>query len=139
MAAKYVMVRMLRGTPHLSANTARHWITWLGCVVSATLIAYVVSSGVPIFSSLASLIGAFFGPLVSLLPVSLMWIMENYRYRRTGSFALKFQLGWAAMIFVFAAFILVAGTYGAVSDIKAAFDAGLTSKPWGCGDNSNSV
>ena len=139
MAAKYIFVRMLRGTRHISSNTARHWATWIGSIVGSTSIAYLVSSGIPIFSSLASLIGAFFGPIVSLLPISLMWIRENYHLRATGSFSTRFQLGWAAMIFVFGSFILVAGTYGAISDIKAAFAAGLTSKPWGCGDNSNSV
>jgi hypothetical protein len=139
MAAKYICVRMLRGTRHLSSNTARHWVTWIGTIVGVTLVGYLVCSGIPIFSSLASLIGAFFGPIVSLLPVSLMWLRENYHKRSTGGFGTRFQLGWSAMIFVFGSFILVVGTYGAISDIKAAFAAGLTSKPWGCGDNSNSV
>jgi Na+/H+ antiporter NhaD/arsenite permease-like protein len=139
MAAKYITVRALRNTPHMASNSVRHWTTWLGSVVGVTLIAYLVCSGIPIFSSLSSLIGALFGPIVSLLPVSLMWMMENYKKRSTGGLRIKGQLIWAAMIFTLGLFITVSGTYGAVSDIAAAYKAGSLTKPFGCKDNSNSV
>ncbi|KAL1635256.1 hypothetical protein SLS58_010332 [Diplodia intermedia] len=32
VAAKYVFVRALRGSPHLQRDTLVHWATWLGCV-----------------------------------------------------------------------------------------------------------
>jgi len=58
LAAKYVFVRLLRGTPHLQSKTATHWITWLGSTLSLGIIAFVVAEAVPFFGTLIGLIGA---------------------------------------------------------------------------------
>lgn len=28
-SAKYIFIRILRGSPHLSANTVKHWVAWM--------------------------------------------------------------------------------------------------------------
>ena len=61
LPAKYIFVRALRGTRHLSSNTLQHWLFWFGCTAVLTLISYIIASAIPVFSSLVSLIGALFG------------------------------------------------------------------------------
>lgn len=46
MSGKYIFVRALRGTRHLTGNTAIHWIVWLGCVIFSTISAFLIAEGV---------------------------------------------------------------------------------------------
>uniref|UniRef100_L2G2Y0 Amino acid permease n=1 Tax=Colletotrichum fructicola (strain Nara gc5) TaxID=1213859 RepID=L2G2Y0_COLFN len=78
LPAKYVFIRMLRGTKHLTANTAKHWITWLGCTFSVAVIAYIIASSIPVFDGLVSLVGALFGTLLSFQPMGCMWLYDNW-------------------------------------------------------------
>lgn len=43
LPAKWLMMRFLRGSRHLTANSPRHWITWLSCVASCVIIAYLLA------------------------------------------------------------------------------------------------
>lgn len=129
----------MRDTDGISANTVKSWTIWLACTAGCTLVSYVLCSGIPIFGPLSSLIGALFGPMVSLIPIGLMWLHQNWKRRDTGGLGVKAHLGWAALVTVLGVFMMVSGTYGAILDIKAAFDSGNLSKPWSCADNSNSV
>lgn len=139
LAAKYVFVRTLRGTRHLSNNTWQHWATWFSCTIGVSLIGYIVGSGIPIFSSLSSLIGACLGPTVSFLPLGAFWLWDNWGDRRVDrSAAFKLKCAWAAFIVLVGIVCMVLGTYGAVVDIKNGFASGDISKPWSCADNSNS-
>lgn len=61
-----VFVRILRGSKHLTSNSARHWIVWLSCTFTCVALSYVVASAVPVFSGLIGLIGALFGTLLNM-------------------------------------------------------------------------
>ncbi|KAF4123043.1 Transmembrane amino acid transporter protein [Geosmithia morbida] len=138
LPAKYIFVRILRGSRHLSANTAVHWGTWLGCTVGTTLIAYLIASGIPIFGDLVSLIGAFLGASLGYQPPGFMWLYDNWKTdRRTWKWYTL--VSWSVFLVVVGTFLTVGGTYGAVINIIKSLDAGGTSKPWACADNSNSV
>lgn len=67
-SAKYLFVRSLRGTVHLSRNTTKHWIVWLGSIFFCAVFAYVIASAIPGFGSLVNLIGASVGTLVCIQP-----------------------------------------------------------------------
>lgn len=41
--AKYIMVRLLRGTKHLTANTKTHWAVWLSCVGGCIFTSYILA------------------------------------------------------------------------------------------------
>ncbi len=74
LPAKYVFVRVLRGSDHLSANTVTHWAAWLGSVAACAVFSYIVASAIPFFDDLISLVGALFGtPIVVQLEAS-MWL-----------------------------------------------------------------
>ncbi|WWC57926.1 uncharacterized protein I303_100461 [Kwoniella dejecticola CBS 10117] len=142
--SKYIFVRVLRGSKHLASNSPTHWITWLGCVGGCATFAYIISSSIPIFSTLVSLIGAFLGPILCLIPIGAMWFYDHYRWadrKVNNPNTIKFKLlaGWNIAIIIIGFFILIAGTYGSVVNIMDSFKNGETTGVWSCADNSGSV
>ncbi|KAK5052046.1 hypothetical protein LTR84_002850 [Exophiala bonariae] len=137
IAAKYVFVRMLRGSHHLTDPTFRHWATWLTCTAVTTLISYVIASAIPVFGSLVSLIGALLGTLMCFQPFGAMWLYDNWRSARTTKWYL--MVAWCTFVIVSGFFLMIGGTYGSVIDIKNSLAANGGSSPWSCADNSNST
>lgn len=41
--AKWMFVRLLQGTEHLTKSTVRHWVTWEACVFICVALAYVIA------------------------------------------------------------------------------------------------
>ncbi|RSM19998.1 hypothetical protein CDV31_001077 [Fusarium ambrosium] len=137
LPAKHIFIRILRGSKHLTANTAIHWITWLGSTLSVSVVAYVVASGIPVFGGLVSLIGALFGSFLSLQPMGCMWLYDHWKEERTVRWHL--MVGWSVFIIVAGTFLMVAGTYGSVVGIIDSYKATGGSAAWSCADNSNST
>jgi hypothetical protein len=138
-SAKYIFVKVLRGSRHLASNTWQHWVIWFSCTGGVCLVAYVIASGLPLFSALTSLIGALVGPALSLEPMGVFYLRDNWFKSTDRSVRNKVWCAWALAMVLFGVFCQVSGTYGAVVDIKAASDSGSLGKPWSCADNSNSV
>lgn len=138
LPAKYMLVRLLRNTKHLASNSAVHWITWLGCTLSVTVLAYIIASAIPIFYTLVSLIGALLGTLLAFQSMGCMWFYDNWERR---SLSIKWLLACAWSVFVIAAgsLLTVAGTYGSILDIIQAYQASGGAGAWSCADNSNST
>lgn len=140
MPAKYAFVRILRGSRHLTHNTLVHWSTWLGCVLAATAIAYVIASGIPVFGSLVSLVGALLGTFLSFQPMAGMWLYDNWSDGKG-----KKSIRWMGMVafcgfmLVIGTFIMVAGSYSAIAQIIDDYNATGGSAAWSCADNSGSV
>ncbi|OJI96729.1 hypothetical protein ASPVEDRAFT_182603 [Aspergillus versicolor CBS 583.65] len=136
MASKYFFVRFMRGSRHLAANTFIHWITWLSCVVTIIVIAYVIASGIPVFDSLISLVGAFLGTLQCFQPAGLMWLYDNWsKGKERRSIRWTLMCCFSVSMVIVGTFLMVAGTYGAVVGIIDSLEGG-TSSPWSCTDNS---
>lgn len=138
MPAKIVFVRILRGSKHLSANTFIHWSTWLGCTLGVSIIGYLIASAVPSFGSIISLIGALFGTFITLQPFGAMWLFDNRLADSSNKRRWLIGAGWAVFIVVLGFFFQVAGTYGAVLEIKLLYSA-TKRAAWSCADNSASV
>jgi Transmembrane amino acid transporter protein len=136
IAAKYIFVRMLRGSYHLTDPTFRHWATWLGCTFGVTLISYIIASAIPVFGGLVSLIGALLGTLMCFQPMGAMWLYDNWHNARTGKWYA--MVAWSGFVIVSGFFLMIGGTYGSVVDIKNAYAESGGSSPWSCADNSNS-
>lgn len=134
IAAKYVFVRALRGSHHLTDPTFRHWAVWLGCTGGTTLVAYVIASAIPVFGPLVSLIGALFGTLMCFQPMGCMWLYDNWHRPRTARWYA--MASFAVFVIVSGTFLMIAGTYGSAIDIK---NTKSRTAPWSCADNSNSV
>ncbi|KAI0396788.1 transmembrane amino acid transporter protein-domain-containing protein [Xylariaceae sp. FL0594] len=137
---KFIFVRSLSGSRHLSSNTVIHWVTWLGCVGGATLTSYVIASAIPVFGELVSLIGALLGTLMSFQPMGCMWLYDNWTPR--GGERNKrwyFMAAFSIFVIVSGTFLMVSGTYGSVVAIINSYNASGGSAAWSCADNSNSV
>ncbi|EME88390.1 uncharacterized protein MYCFIDRAFT_76214 [Pseudocercospora fijiensis CIRAD86] len=133
--AKTIFLRCLAGSRHLNSKTWQHWTVWFSCTSGVVLVAYLIASAVPGFSSLVSLIGALFGTLIVLQPYAMMWWYDerhNQRSRRWYAAAV-----WACFIFVAGCFCTISGTWGALQKIVQAYQADAGSV-WSCADNSGS-
>ncbi|KAF5266330.1 hypothetical protein FOXYS1_2833 [Fusarium oxysporum] len=137
--AKYMFIRLLRGTKHLNSNGIVHWATWLACTGSVTIIAYIIASAIPVFGGLVSLIGALLGTLMCFQPYGCFWLFDNWHKGKTEK-SLKWCLmvGWSVFVIVAGTFMMVAGTYGSIVGINNSMKANRGSSPWSCADNSNS-
>ncbi|KAG8624754.1 hypothetical protein KVT40_007821 [Elsinoe batatas] len=138
IAAKYVFVRALRGSKHLSGNTIIHWASWLGCTFGLAMISYIIASAIPVFGGLVSLIGALLGTLMSFQPMGCMWLYDHWN-RPIRDLRWKLMVAWSVFVIASGTFLMVAGTYGSVVGIMDTYRASGGSAAWSCADNSNSV
>ncbi|KAI8307416.1 transmembrane amino acid transporter protein-domain-containing protein [Colletotrichum sp. SAR11_59] len=127
LASKHVFVRILRGSRHLTANTAVHWLTWLGSTFGVTLVAYLVASGIPVFNSLISLVGALLGTFMSFQPMGCMWLYDNWSKGKVEpTLRWRLMVAWSVFVIASGTFLMVAGTYstilGIVDDYKQTGD-----------------
>lgn len=140
LPAKYIFIRILRGSNHLTANTLIHWGTWLGCTSGITIIAYLIASGVPVFSGLVSLIGALLGTLMCFQPYACMWLYDNWSQgKQERSIRWMAMVGFSVFVIVSGTFLMIAGTYGSIVGIMDSYKVSSGSAAWACADNSNSV
>ncbi len=142
LPAKYVFVRLLRGSHHLSRNTVTHWVCWLGSVAVCAIFSYIIASAIPFFGNLISLVGALFGtPLVICLE-SGMWIYyswDQWKYADRRGKYFYFGLAINAFLILVGIFITVGGTYGSVLAIKKSFDDGTVSGVFSCANNAGAL
>ncbi|KAJ9654985.1 hypothetical protein H2201_008898, partial [Coniosporium apollinis] len=118
LPAKYIFVRHLRGTHHLTENTFRHWATWLGCTGGIAIIAYVIASAIPVFGGLVSLVGALLGTLMSFQPMGCMWLYDNWsKFKAERTTKLTLMVCWAVFVVMSGTFLMIGGTYGSVVGI----------------------
>ncbi|KAL6407960.1 amino acid transporter [Ilyonectria robusta] len=140
LPGKYLFIRFLRGSKHLTANSMVHWATWLSCTGGITVIAYLIASGIPVFGGLVSLIGALLGTLMSFQPMGCMWLYDNWtpgKQDRTLKWTL--MVCWSVFVVLSGTFLMVAGTYGSIVSIIDTYEKSGGSAAWSCADNSNSV
>ncbi|KAL3485510.1 transmembrane amino acid transporter protein-domain-containing protein [Aspergillus germanicus] len=133
--AKFILINLLRGTPHLTANTATHWLTWLSCTVLVSIIAFVIANTIPVFDS---------------LPMGCMWLFDNYwnkvpgrrgarRGLGWGWVVWKLKVAWAVFVVILGCFLTVAGTYGCVVQIIDSYRTGARRVAFSCADNSGTM
>ncbi|RMZ82780.1 hypothetical protein DV738_g1499, partial [Chaetothyriales sp. CBS 135597] len=140
LPAKYVFIRLLRGSHHLTEPTFRHWATWLGCTGTVAISAYVIASAIPVFDGLVSLIGALLGTFMSFQPMGCMWLYDNWaKFKTERTMKLTLMVCWSVFVIVSGTFLLIAGTYGCIVGIIASYTESGGTSAWSCADNSNSV
>ncbi|KAJ5082990.1 amino acid transporter [Penicillium argentinense] len=140
LPGKYIFLRLLQGSRHLTANTITHWVVWLSCTFGITLIAYIIASAIPVFDNLVSLIGALLGTLMSFQPMGCMWLYDNWSQgtkERSPRWIL--MVCWSSFVILVGTFLMVSGTYGSIVTIIDSYNASGGSAAWSCADNSNST
>ncbi|WVR00371.1 hypothetical protein IAU59_007514 [Kwoniella sp. CBS 9459] len=138
LPAKYLFVRIMRGSEHLTRNTAKHYVTWYSCVLGCVLFSYVIASAIPVFDGLASLVGALFGTVLCIQLMGGMWLYDNWQYRyEKKTFGYRLALCWSFFSIALGSFLMVAGTYGAIVGIIDSYNATGGTSAWSCADNSS--
>lgn len=136
VVAKMVFVLLLRGSKHLTSNSAVHWGIWLSCTTGCGLIGFILAQSIPVFPQYMGLNGSFFLPWTSLIPCACMWLHDNWRGKpRERTLGLKLHAAFAVFVLLCGLFLCGAGTYGAINDIVASSKG----QAWSCKDNSGSV
>ncbi|KAL4748353.1 hypothetical protein BDW72DRAFT_205716 [Aspergillus terricola var. indicus] len=137
--SKYIFIRILRGSEHLTADSFTHWVTWLGCTCAITVSPYLIASGIPNFADLVSLIGALLGAFMSFQPMGCMWLYDNWRNGRDQP-TLRWILlvSWSILVTTSGTFLMIAGTYGSIVSIILSSKETPGSSAWTCLDNSDS-
>ncbi|KAL2834274.1 transmembrane amino acid transporter protein-domain-containing protein [Aspergillus cavernicola] len=141
LPGKYIFIRLLRGSKHLTSNSPTHWLTWLSCTLSITIIAYIIASAIPVFDGLVSLVGALLGTLMSFQPMACMWLYDNWSKGRGQGKRARWvaMVCWCGFVIGTGTFCMVAGTYGSVVGVMDSYRESGGSAAWSCADNSNSV
>lgn len=140
LPAKYIFVRLLRGTSHLTEPTLRHWVIWLSCTFGSAITAYIIASAIPVFGALVSLIGALLGTLMSFQPMGCMWLYDNWgKFKAKRTMKLTLMVCWSVFVIVSGTFLMIGGTYGSVIGIMDSYKTSGGSSAWSCADNSNSA
>ncbi|KAF9887418.1 hypothetical protein FE257_010273 [Aspergillus nanangensis] len=136
--AKYIFVHILRGSKHLTSNSATHWMVWLSCTAGVTVVGYIIASAIPEFDTLVALIGALLGTLMCFQPMGCMWLYDNWGRGDRRSTRWWVMVCWSVFVVVLGSFLMVAGTYGAVVGVRDSYQASGGSTAFSCADNSNS-
>ncbi|KAI3077840.1 hypothetical protein CBS147353_4303 [Aspergillus niger] len=136
LPAKYVFVRILRGSPHLTANTLSHWITWIGSTLTITIVAYVIASSVPVFDDLVSLVGALFGTLLTIQTMGMMWLYDNWSANKRVHDR-RWFIGsmWSVFTILIGTFLMISGTYSCILAIVKSYRESGGTAAWSCADN----
>jgi hypothetical protein len=43
LPSKYIFLRLMKGSPHLTSNSFTHWAVWLSCTATCAIIAYIIA------------------------------------------------------------------------------------------------
>ena len=163
-AAKYLFVRILRGTRHLQSNTMLHWVVWIGSMTVTVVFGFIIVGVVPFFDDFLGLVGALFNPVFTNIipgfmllffigrkPVKVLegglssnmdnstsanhWSVDAFRAAKCGwKNAIAFAFAW--FMIITGGLIIVGGTYATTLGIKNAYREGEISGVFSCGDNS---
>lgn len=114
--ARYLHGRMFRNSIVRFINTPKGWATWLGLIVTITVIAFIIAEAIPFFSDLLSISSSLFISGFTFYLPALMW----FKLLKKGKWNSKENLPSSilnALCFIIGIVVLVCGTYASVDDI----------------------
>ncbi|KAJ9487893.1 hypothetical protein VN97_g5409 [Penicillium thymicola] len=77
VAAKYIYVRLFRGTDHMKKRTFFSIGTWIGITFVLWVIAWIISEAIPVFNTLLSLITSLFASWFTYGLSGIFWLFLN--------------------------------------------------------------
>ncbi|POR35258.1 hypothetical protein TPAR_04541 [Tolypocladium paradoxum] len=131
LAAKFLLVRILRDTVHLQNHSFTHWVTWLGSTIGISAVAFISAGAVPFFSYLIGLIGSLCCAPTCLVIPALMGLSLDWKTRGVS----KIKMATCRLhIFtvVLGSFITISGTYTTIQSIADAYNSGEVGRPFTC-------
>ncbi|CAG8422982.1 unnamed protein product [Penicillium salamii] len=79
VAAKYVYVRLFRGTDHMQKRTFLSVGSWTSITLTLWVIAWIISEAVPVFNNLLSLITSLFASWFTYGISGIFWLFLNWK------------------------------------------------------------
>lgn len=131
VAARYVFVRMFRGTKHMERRTKLSTAAWVLITFSIWVVAMIIASSIPVFNSLLSLVGALFVSWFSYGLPGLFWLwMYRGRWFTNHSQNISFAANVTLVItgFMLCVLGLWSSTVLIINDDER--------KPWSCMTNA---
>ncbi|KAG7048278.1 neutral amino acid transporter [Colletotrichum scovillei] len=131
LAAKSLLVRILRNSVHLQSKTVIHWVTWLGSTIGISALAFIIAEAVPFFSYLVGLIGSICCMPTCLIIPAFMGLYMDWEKRSSSKVKMSFC---ALHIFtiVLGSFMTVVGTYTTIQSIIDAYNDGRVGSAFTC-------
>ena len=84
VAAKYIYVRLYRGTDRMSKRTWSSFGVWALIVLILWTVAWIIAEAIPVFNDLLSLISALFASWFTYGLSGVFWLFLNWgRYRES--------------------------------------------------------
>lgn len=77
VAAKYVYVRMFRGTKHMSQRTWLSLGSWIAIILTMWVLAWIIAESIPVFNDLLGLISALFASWFTYGLSGVFWLFLN--------------------------------------------------------------
>ncbi|KAK6210515.1 myb-like DNA-binding protein bas1 [Pestalotiopsis sp. IQ-011] len=129
LCGKFIIVKLLRGTRHLQEKTWQHHVSWFCSVVTITIVAFVIATGVPFYSELLSVLVLFTTPNTISLPM----LMYNRHFNRKATW---YANGIHGLFFIAGLFFGVAGCIVSCININNLYKEGKAGAAFSCADNS---
>ncbi|KAF2200952.1 hypothetical protein GQ43DRAFT_337433, partial [Delitschia confertaspora ATCC 74209] len=131
VAAKYIYVRLFRGTKHMSSRSWLSFGSWALITLILWLIAWVIAESIPNFNNLLALISALFASWFTFGLSGIFWLYLNYGWY-TRDWRKMCLTGLNCVIVGIGVAVCGIGLYASG---KAIHDE-EGSMSWTCGDNS---
>ncbi|KAJ5779890.1 hypothetical protein N7457_007610 [Penicillium paradoxum] len=123
--------RIFANSPIRFINTKMGWLTWLGVITAATILAFIIAEVIPFFNDLLSISSSLFISGFTFYFPAMMWFM----LLREGSWKEPKNLLLGAVnlvIFFIGLVVLVGGTYSSIDDIIIKYDKGEVGGVFSC-------
>ncbi|EPE04122.1 neutral amino acid transporter [Ophiostoma piceae UAMH 11346] len=131
LAAKFLLVRILRNSEHLQARSLTHWAVWFGSTIGISAISFIIAGAVPFFSYLIGLIGSLCcAPTCLIIPAWMGLYMERKSWR--SSRKTMAICGLHIFTVILGSFITIAGTYTTIKSITDAYSEGAVGSAFSC-------
>ncbi|RXG44789.1 hypothetical protein VDGE_30450 [Verticillium dahliae] len=133
LAAKTLVVRILRHSEHLQSRSFTHWAVWLyvGSTIGISSLAFICAGAVPFFSYLIGLHGALcLAPTCLVIP-AWMGLYMDWELRRT-SWKKRGVCHLHMFTVMVGLFMTVGSTTTTIQSIVDAYEAGSVGTPFSC-------
>ena len=78
VAAKYIYVRIFRGTKHMHKRTLLSYGSWAGITLVLWVLAFIIAESIPVFNDLLALITSLFASWFTYGISGIFWLFMNW-------------------------------------------------------------
>ncbi|KEF54366.1 uncharacterized protein A1O9_09532 [Exophiala aquamarina CBS 119918] len=131
VAAKFLLVRILRDSNHLQSNSVTHWATWLSSTIGLTILSFLLAEAIPFFNYILGFIGSICcSPTCLVIPAIMGLYMHRDSYRSNKR--IMALCAFHCIVVVGGSFMAIAGTYTTIQSIVDAYAVNGVKRAFTC-------